>query len=74
LVAELAKVVQSLTPSRRRELGEAAQRKIADHYTWPAKVRQILGVYQQLSGGSDSWVDARSKTLVSTSTSPASVP
>ena len=47
-VAELAKAVQSLTPSKRRELGEAAQRKIADHYTWPAKVRQILGVYQSV--------------------------
>lgn len=46
-VAELAKAVRSLTPSKRRELGEAAQRKIADHYTWPAKVRQILAVYQQ---------------------------
>ena len=46
-VAELAKAVRSLTPSKRRELGEAAQRKIADHYTWPAKVRQILGMYQQ---------------------------
>jgi glycosyltransferase involved in cell wall biosynthesis len=45
-VAELANAVRSLTPSKRRELGEAAQREIADHYTWPAKVRQILGVYQ----------------------------
>jgi glycosyltransferase involved in cell wall biosynthesis len=46
-VAELVKAVQSLTPSMRRELGETAQRKIADHYTWPAKVRQILETYQQ---------------------------
>jgi glycosyltransferase involved in cell wall biosynthesis len=46
-VAELVKAVRSLTPSKRRELGEAAQRKIADYYTWPAKVRQILGTYQQ---------------------------
>ena len=45
-VAELAKAVLSLTPSKRRELGEAAQRRIADRYTWPAKVRQVLGVYQ----------------------------
>jgi glycosyltransferase involved in cell wall biosynthesis len=67
-VAELAKMLQSLTPSRRRELGEAAQRKIANHYTWPAKVRQILGVYQQLSKGSDSRVG--SETLASAS--PAS--
>lgn len=47
-VAELAKAVQSLTPSKRRELGEAAQREIADNYTWPAKVRQILRVYQSV--------------------------
>ena len=47
-VAELAKAVRSLTPSKRRELGEAAQRKIADHYTWPAKVRQIVGIYQSV--------------------------
>jgi glycosyltransferase involved in cell wall biosynthesis len=46
-VAELVKAVRSLTPSKRRELGEAAQRKIADYYTWPAKVREILGTYQQ---------------------------
>jgi glycosyltransferase involved in cell wall biosynthesis len=45
--AELVKAVRSLTPSKRRELGEAAQRKIADYYTWPAKVKQILGTYQQ---------------------------
>ena len=47
-VAELAKAVRCLTPSKRRELGEAAQRKIADHYTWPAKVRQIVGIYQSI--------------------------
>jgi glycosyltransferase involved in cell wall biosynthesis len=47
-VAELVKAVRSLTPSKRRELGEAAQRKIADDYTWPAKVQQILGTYQQI--------------------------
>jgi glycosyltransferase involved in cell wall biosynthesis len=47
IVADLATAVLNLTPSKRRELAEAAQRKIADHYTWPAKVRQILGVYQQ---------------------------
>jgi glycosyltransferase involved in cell wall biosynthesis len=47
-VAELAKAVLSLTPSERRELGEAAQRKIADHYTWPAKIRQMLRVYQSV--------------------------
>jgi glycosyltransferase involved in cell wall biosynthesis len=47
-VAELAKAVQSLTPHRRRELGLAAQCEIADHYTWPAKVRQMLRVYQSV--------------------------
>src|SRR5208282_683127 len=47
-VAELARAVRSLTPSKRRELGEAAQREIADHYTWPAKVRQMLRVYQSV--------------------------
>jgi len=47
-IAELAKAVQCLTPSKRRELGEAAQRKIADHYTWPDKVRQIIAIYQSV--------------------------
>jgi glycosyltransferase involved in cell wall biosynthesis len=47
-VAELAKAVQSLTPSKRRELGEAAQREVADQYTWPAKVRQVLPVYRSV--------------------------
>lgn len=46
-VAELAKTVLSLTASKRCELGEAAQRKITDHYTWPAKVRRILNIYQK---------------------------
>lgn len=48
-IAELAKAVQALTPSKRREFGEAARLKIADHYTWPAKIRQILRIYQQAS-------------------------
>ena len=47
-VAELANAVRSLTPDKRRELGEAAQREIAAHYTWPAKVRQVLRVYQSV--------------------------
>jgi glycosyltransferase involved in cell wall biosynthesis len=47
-VAELTKAVLSLTPSRRHELGEAARRRIADHYMWPAKIRRILGVYQSV--------------------------
>jgi glycosyltransferase involved in cell wall biosynthesis len=47
-IAELAKAVRSLTPSKRRELGAAAQREIADHYTWPAKVRQMLRVFQSV--------------------------
>ena len=48
LVAELAKAVLCLTPSRRRELGDAAQREIADHYTWSSKVRQIIEIYQSV--------------------------
>ena len=47
-VDELAQAVRSLTPIKRRELGEAAQRKVADHYTWPAKVQQIVGIYQSV--------------------------
>jgi glycosyltransferase involved in cell wall biosynthesis len=47
-VAELAKAVLSLTPDKRRELGVAAQRKIADYYTWAAKVPQILEVYRSV--------------------------
>ena len=47
-IAELAMAVRSLTPSKRRELGAAAQREIANHYTWPAKVRQMLRVFQSV--------------------------
>ena len=47
-VAELARAVRCLTPSKRRELGEAAQRKIADQYTWPAKVKQIVRIYESV--------------------------
>ena len=45
-LAELVRAVLSLTPDKRRDLGEAAQRRIADHYTWPAKIRQIISVYR----------------------------
>jgi glycosyltransferase involved in cell wall biosynthesis len=47
-VKELAQAVRSLTPIKRRELGEAAQRKIADHYTWTAKVQQIVSIYRSV--------------------------
>ena len=45
-VAEMAKALLNMTPGKRRELGEAAQRRIAEEYTWPAKVRHILEVYR----------------------------
>ncbi len=45
-VTELASAIRCLTPNKRRELGKTAQRKIAQHYTWPAKVRQIVKIYQ----------------------------
>ncbi len=48
-VAELTRAVLSLTPARRQELGETARRRVADHYTWPAKIRQVLGVYQSVT-------------------------
>jgi glycosyltransferase involved in cell wall biosynthesis len=47
-VAELVKAVLDLTPNKRRELGLAAQRTIADYYTWAAKIPQILDVYQSV--------------------------
>jgi glycosyltransferase involved in cell wall biosynthesis len=45
LIANLVKTVQELTPERRRSLGEAARREIAEKYTWQAKVRQVLEQY-----------------------------
>lgn len=51
-VAGLTAAVLSLTPSRRQELGEAAQRRIADHYTWPAKIEKIMVVYQSVTNPS----------------------
>lgn len=45
-VAQMAQAVLSLTPHKRREIGDIAQRRIADHYTWPAKIRQMLAVYR----------------------------
>jgi glycosyltransferase involved in cell wall biosynthesis len=47
-VADLARAVLSLTPSKRRELGNTAQRKIAEQYTWPAKVKQIVTIYESV--------------------------
>ena len=47
-VAEMVKALLRLTPDRRRELGEAAQRRIAEDYTWPAKVRHIVEVYRSV--------------------------
>lgn len=47
-IAKLAGAVLDLTPAKRKALGEAAQRRIADHYTWPAKVREILSVYRSV--------------------------
>jgi len=49
-VAELAGAVLALTPGKRRDMGEAAQHRIANHYTWPAKARQILKVYKSVCG------------------------
>jgi glycosyltransferase involved in cell wall biosynthesis len=50
-VADLANAVRSLTPTKRCELGETARRKIIDHYTWPAKIQEILRVYRQAVPG-----------------------
>ncbi len=47
-ITDLANAVRCLTPSKRRAFGEAAQRKIADHFTWAAKVRQILLIYESV--------------------------
>ena len=47
-VAGLVEAVLSLTPGRRQELGEAAQRRIAAQYSWPAKVRRILDIYRSV--------------------------
>ena len=49
-VVELAKAVQRLTPSKMRELGEAAQRSIAEDYTWAAKARKIVEIYRSVCG------------------------
>jgi len=47
-VTEMTSAVLGLTPTSRRKIGAAAQRRIADQYTWPAKARQIIGVYQSV--------------------------
>jgi glycosyltransferase involved in cell wall biosynthesis len=33
-------------PARRREMGEAARRRVLDKFTWPAVVRNCLEIYQ----------------------------
>ena len=55
-VAELAKAVRSLTPSKRRSLARRHNARLPIDYTWPAKVRQIVGMYQSVrkSAGSRS--------------------
>lgn len=52
LIADLASAVEELTPDKRRSLGDAAQREIAEKYTWPAKVRQILEWYASICDAS----------------------
>ena len=65
LIADLVKAVQELTPEKRRSLGEAAQRKIAEKYTWPAKVRQIIEKYAAIceAGRPAHKVEARAQDL-----------
>jgi glycosyltransferase involved in cell wall biosynthesis len=48
LIADLVKAVLELTPEKRRSLGEAAQREIAEKYTWPSKARQVLKLYAEV--------------------------
>ncbi|WP_337173235.1 glycosyltransferase family 4 protein [Paludisphaera sp.] len=62
LISDLARAVQELTPERRRDLGEAARREIAEKYTWPAKVRQVLDLYAEACEASrlERAVEARS--------------
>jgi glycosyltransferase involved in cell wall biosynthesis len=52
-ITEMVAAVLASTPDARRALGEAAQRRIAEHYTWPAKVRQIVNVYQSIRAAPD---------------------
>ena len=59
-VAELADAVLSLTPQRRRELGKAAQRRVAEDYMWPAKASHMLRIYRSVCGSSDVAQPARS--------------
>jgi glycosyltransferase involved in cell wall biosynthesis len=52
-VAELAEAVLGLTPRRRRELGKAAQQRVAADYLWPVKASQMLRIYQSVCRSSD---------------------
>lgn len=52
-VTELADAVLSLTPEMRRELGTTAQRRITEHYMWPAKASQMLRIYQSVCKSSE---------------------
>jgi glycosyltransferase involved in cell wall biosynthesis len=59
-VAELADAVLSLTQERRRELGKAAQQRVADDYMWPAKADHMLRIYRSVCRRSDSVQRAQS--------------
>ncbi|WP_197526806.1 glycosyltransferase family 4 protein [Pirellulimonas nuda] len=50
VIAEMVKAIQSLTPEKRRRMGAAAQKEIADHYAWPAKIQEILAKYKDACG------------------------
>jgi glycosyltransferase involved in cell wall biosynthesis len=52
-IALLTKAVLSLTPEKRRVLGETARQVIAEQYTWPAKIRQILTIYHSVCAFSE---------------------
>jgi glycosyltransferase involved in cell wall biosynthesis len=59
-VAELADAVLSLTPQRRKELGKAAQQRVADDYMWPAKANHMLRIYRSVCRPSDAVEPAQS--------------
>jgi len=70
--------VRCLTPSKRCELGEAAQRKIADHYTWPGKARQIIAIISRFANPRNSsrqrFTRGSTSTLIVISLAASSLP
>ena len=48
---DLAGAITALVddPQRARQMGEAARRRVADHFSWPVTARRVVEIYRRLA-------------------------